>query len=257
MNSATTRFSDRVEDYIRYRPGYPREIKTLLAEQCGLSPDSAIADVGSGTGISAQLFLESGNLVYAVEPNTEMRAAAERLLGHYAHLRSIAGTAEATTLESESLDFIIAGQAFHWFDRQAARKEFERILRPMGWVVVLWNQRRVDSTPFLMAYEALLKTHGTDYCDVDHRRVGETGIEEFFGPGNFRLATFDNRQILDWHGLLGRLNSSSYVPRPGEGGYDEMVAQLKTIFDTHQSDGVTHMDYDTLVYFGQLLRPAK
>src|SRR6266446_9260655 len=113
MSAPTERFSNRVENYIRYRPGYPKEIIELLKAECGLFPQSVVADAGSGTGLLAKLFLENGNLVFGIEPNREMRAAGERLLQAYPRFTSIAGTAEATTLPGQSVDFVTAGQAFH------------------------------------------------------------------------------------------------------------------------------------------------
>ena len=253
MSTSTTRFSSRVADYVRYRPTYPAAVFRLLREHCGLTSESVVADVGSGTGISTQPFLEAGNVVYAVEPNAGMRGAAERLLGHHSSFRSVAATAEATTLAPHSIDLIIAGQAFHWFDRAAARTEFARILRPSGWIAIFWNERRVDTTPFLRAYEALLHRHGTDYREVDHRQIGTAEMDQFFGPRAYTLARFENCQILDWRGLVGRLGSSSYVPHKGQPGYEPMLEDLQSIFDAHRTaDGKVSMDYETVVYYGQL-----
>lgn len=251
MNTATTRFSSRVEDYVRYRPTYPAAVLASLRERCGLTSQSVVADIGSGTGISTQPFLDAGNVVYAVEPNAEMRAAAERSLGHDPNFRSVAATAEATALKLRSIDLIVAGQAFHWFDRAAARSEFARILRPGGWVAIVWNERRVDTTPFLRAYEALLHQHGTDYGEVDHRRIGALEMGQFFAPNAYSLASFDNHQVLDWQGLVGRLGSCSYVPHNGEPGYEPMLADLRSIFAAHQTAGTVSVDYETLVYYGQ------
>ena len=159
----TQRFSDRVENYVRYRPSYPKEVLSILQEETEFTSASVIADVDSGTGISTKLFLENGNTVYGVEPNQKMRQAAEAFLQAYPHFRSIAGTAEATTLPDQLVDYVVAAQAFHWFNIPATRQEFARVLKPDGWVVLLWNSRRLNSTPFLQAYEALLQQYGTDY----------------------------------------------------------------------------------------------
>src|SRR5688572_24438001 len=173
MTDVTRRFSGRVDNYIRYRPGYPDAIVETLRDDCGLTADSIVADVGSGTGILTEMFLRHGNLVYGVEPNREMREAAERLLAGYDRFRSVAATAEDTTLADASADVITAGQAFHWFDRQRARAEFARILKPRGWVSLIWNVRS-ETTPFLTAYEQLLKVYATEYEQVDHRRIDES-----------------------------------------------------------------------------------
>src|SRR5271156_4696408 len=178
---ATARFSSRVEKYVRYRPGYPKEIVDLLRKQCGLTADSVIADVASGTGIFTRMLLENGNRVFGVEPNAEMRHAGEEFLRSYPRFASVAGTAEATTLPDHGVDIVTAAQAAHWFDREKARREFIRILKPGGWCVLLWNERRTDSTPFLREYEQLLLTYGTDYREVRHERTTDI-IPEFFAP---------------------------------------------------------------------------
>src|SRR6185503_1231931 len=159
MLRSTERFSTRVESYIKYRPSYPTEVLELMRVRCGLAATSMVADIGSGTGILTELLLETGATVFAVEPNKEMRAAAERLLSDYGRFRSVDGTAEATTLPDASVDLITASQAFHWFDIQKARRELARVLRPRGWVVLIWNERPVDASAFLDEYDALLRRH--------------------------------------------------------------------------------------------------
>jgi len=140
---AKQRFSNRVADYVRYRPGYPAALFDLLRVECAFTSNHAVADVGSGTGLLTKLFLENGNRVFGVEPNQEMRRAGEEFLHSFPKFTSVAGSAEATTLGDASVDFVTAGQAFHWFDPQAARREFLRILKTNGWVVIAWNDRRL------------------------------------------------------------------------------------------------------------------
>src|SRR5215813_11661600 len=177
----TERFSTRVDNYVRYRPGYPAEIIDLLTASCGLTPQSLIADIGSGTGKSAEIFLANGNVVFGIEPNEGMRTAAETILGKNPNFRSVNATAEATTLPESSVDLITAGQAFHWFDLEKTKPEWVRILKPGGWAVVIWNERRLDTTPFLRDYEALLLKYGTDYQNIRHENaVG--GLNGFFAP---------------------------------------------------------------------------
>jgi SAM-dependent methyltransferase len=243
------RFSDRVSDYVRARPGYPRGILDVLARHCSLSARSVIADVGSGTGLLARLFLEHGNAVFGVEPNPEMRAAGERLLGGHGRFVSVEGGAEATTLPAASVDFVTAGQAFHWFDRSRARSEFSRILRPGGWVVLVWNDRRLEATPFLRGYEALLVRHCPEYLKVVHRNVDAGVLKAFFAPLGHEEAVLDNRQRFDWDGLVARHLSSSFVPRDG---HEAAMAELRALFDTHQADGVVGFEYDTRVQYGRL-----
>ncbi len=249
--NATSRFSDRVENYVRYRPGYPPEILPVLSAACGLTRDHVIADIASGTGIWTRTLLENGNLVYAVEPNIDMRQAGDRLLADFPRFTSVAGSAEATMLPDASVDFVTAAQAAHWFDRPRTRREFLRILKPQGWLVLLWNERLTDSTPFLRAYEQLLLDYGTDYADVRHERTTDA-VNEFFDPAPYRERTFPMRQEFDYAGLEGRLLSSSYAPGPGHPKHAPMLQELKRIFDVHASSGRVAFDYTTRVYFGRL-----
>ena len=252
MKDHTERFSTRAENYARYRPSYPEQVLDLLREQCGLTPDSIVADVGSGTGILSELFLRNGNTVCAVEPNREMREAAERLLSHYERFHSINGTAESTGLPDRSVHFVTAGQAFHWFDPDRARVEFARILSPGGWTVLVWNDRRTGSTPFLREYQQLLHDHAPEYERVTHKQLGGPDFDRLFGPGGYRSASFPNSQQFDFDGLRGRLLSSSYALEPGQPGHDAMMARLREIFDQHRQNGKVSFEYDTQVFFGRL-----
>jgi len=253
MLDPSDRFSGRVENYVKFRPGYPPALIKLLASECGLTETSLVADVGSGTGILSELFLKNGNSVFAVEPNAEMRGAAERLLGRYNGFVSVAAKAEATSLEAESVHFITAAQAFHWFDRNKAKKEFARILKPEGWVALIWNERRLDSTPFLRAYENLLLRYGTDYSQVRHEKVTKE-IGDFFKPDVFAVNTLENRQYFDFESLKGRLLSSSYVPNQSHPDFEPMLAELERLFASHEKEGIVSFVYDTKVFYGHLSR---
>ncbi|HTZ95100.1 MAG TPA: class I SAM-dependent methyltransferase [Terriglobales bacterium] len=251
VKDATQRFSSRVDNYVRYRPGYPKEVIELLERDCALTAASVIADIASGTGIFTRLLLENGNHVFGVEPNADMRRAGEEFLSSYPNFSSVAGTAEATTLANASVDFVTAAQAAHWFDREKARREFMRILKPQGWTVLIWNERQTDSTAFLRDYEALLLKYGTDYQEVRHERTTDE-IADFFAPSEFRTQTFENDQECDYSGLEGRLLSSSYTPGPDHSSYQPMLRELRRIFELHQHGGQVVLRYDTRVFFGQL-----
>lgn len=251
VHDPTQRFSSRVENYVRYRPGYPPEVLDLLRRECGLTPGSIVADIASGTGNLTRMFLENGNRVFGVEPNADMRKAGEQLLAHYPRFTSVAGTAEATTLPDHSVDIITAAQAAHWFDREKARREFIRILRPGGWTVLVWNERRTDSCAFLRAYEAMLLAHGTDYQEVRHERT-TAEISSFFAPSPHQEQVFELVQEFDYPALEGRLLSSSYTPQPGHPNYEPMLNELRRIFETHQVKGCVSFEYDTRVYYGKL-----
>jgi len=251
MLSPTQRFSNRVDNYVRYRPSYPAAIIELLRAECGLTCEANVADIGSGTGKLTELILPHAKQVLAVEPNLEMRQAAEELLGAQPNFASLAGTAEATDLPNQSIDLIVAGQAFHWFDQAATKVEFSRILKPAGFVALIWNDCQVKSTPFLVAYEALLRSLGTDYAQVNHRNVDVEKLRAFFGRTP-QLKSYPYSQPFDFDGLKGRLLSSSYAPAEGDPGCAEMLAGLRTIFDAYQQEGLVAFHYDSLVYYGSI-----
>jgi SAM-dependent methyltransferase len=250
-SDATSRFSDRVENYVRYRPGYPADVLRVLRTNLGLAKSHVAADIASGTGIWTRLLLENGNRVFGVEPNAEMRAAGERLLAGFPAFTSVVGTAEATTLADTSVDFVTAAQAAHWFDPTRARREFVRILKPGGWLVLLWNERLTDGTTLLRDYEQLLLTYGTDYAEVRHERTTDA-VNEFFDPAPFQERVFDMRQEFDYAGVEGRLLSSSYAPGPNHPKHAPMLAALRRVFDINADTGRVAFDYKTRVYFGQL-----
>lgn len=252
MNHAapTRRFSSRAANYARYRPGYPEAALDHLSRQCGLGRGSVVADVGSGTGLLSRQLLDLGCRVFAVEPNPEMRETGEALLVGRANLTSVAAAAEATSLPDCSVGLVAAAQAFHWFDRTRVREEFRRILKPGGWVALLWNYRRLDSAAFLRGYEVLLRKYCPDYDEILDRDLHRQQVEEFFG-GKVSLATFDNPQELDWNGLQGRHLSQSYVPLEGP-RFEPMMRELRELFDATQDDGRVVFEHETRVYLGRL-----
>jgi SAM-dependent methyltransferase len=252
MSKPTERFSDRVDDYVRARPGYPEAVIAMLRKRIGLSPAWAVADVGAGTGISSKLFLDAGNAVTAVEPNAAMRDAAERALKHHVRFGACEGTAENTGLPEASVRLVVAAQAFHWFDRAAFRRECQRILDPGGHVVLIWNDRKTSGSSFLEKYERLLEEHATDYASVNHRNVGEEGVTQFFSPVRCQHEVFPNVQRFDFEGLKARLLSSSYAPQAGHPRCEPMLGALRNIFDATQDDGLVEMTYETHLYWGQV-----
>jgi SAM-dependent methyltransferase len=250
-SNATSRFSDRVENYIRYRPGYPPQVLETLKKECGLIPSHLAADIASGTGIWTKMLLENGLAVYGVEPNSDMRQAGERLLVGFRNFTSIDGKAEATSLPDASVDFVTVAQAAHWFDRERAGREFSRILKTNGWLVLLWNEREVDTTPFLRDYEQLLLTYGTDYEEVRHERTTDA-VNEFFDPQPYVERVYPMRQEFDYTGVEGRLLSSSYAPGSGHPKHEPMLLELRRIFEEHAAGDRVAFDYKTRVYFGRL-----
>jgi len=248
------RFSDRAEDYVKYRPHYSPEVVRALQQVCELRPEHLIADVGCGTGMLAKIFLDNGNRVIGVEPNAEMRRAGEEYLAAFRNFSMVAGSAEGTGLPNGRVDFVVAGQAFHWFRPDETRFEFARILRPGGWAVLIWHDRNVDSTPFLQAYEAFVRRHSIDYEQVTHKYLASyAALERFFAPNKMTLIQQHNQQRLDFDGLRGRLLSSSYIPKSGE-RYEAMSRELPQLFSSHAAAGHVVLQYDTKIYFGHLDR---
>src|SRR5271167_1588932 len=238
---AKKRFSNRVADYVRYRPSYPPALIGLLEEKCALRRDQAIADIGSGTGLLSKLFLDYGNSVYGVEPNEEMRAAGEEFLRDYGKFTSVDASAEATTLRDASVDLVTVGQAFHWFDALEAQREFRRILKPGGWAVVVWQDRHMEDTAFASAYEGVLEKYGIDYKKVKDSYPEAEKMAHFFDAGSYQTVELPNAQSLDWEALQGRLRSSSYAPTAEHANFAPMMAELKRIFDANEHDGKVRM----------------
>jgi SAM-dependent methyltransferase len=247
MTDPTQRFSQRASAYSRYRPSYPQAVLELLQAECGLTPQSAIADIGCGTGLLAELFLGFGCEVTGVEPNLEMRQAGEQQLARYTRFRSVNGRAEETGLASSSFDFVTAGQAFHWFDVERSGAEFRRISRPGGWLVLVWNERPKQAAGFQAEYAAAVDRHAPDL-----NRIEKGNIDLVFGGHNWQFRKLQNQQQLDRAGLVGRLSSASYAPEPGTPEHDAMEASLNELFDRHQQSGSVTLLYETLVYLGKL-----
>jgi SAM-dependent methyltransferase len=242
-------FSGRANNYIKYRPGYPPALLDLLASRCGLTSESIVADIGSGTGILTEMFLKHGSTVYAVEPNDEMRGGAEKLLGHYPNFTSIGATAESTALDSHSVDIVTAGQAFHWFKHAAARAEFVRILKPCGWAILIWNMARKD-TPFLKEYDLFWQDDLRDAHDAMRNKLL---VDKFFECTPYEKAVLEGaRYDMNLEELTGRILSISAAIQPGEPGHAAFLEKIRGMFERHQRNQLVTMTYDTEVFFGQL-----
>jgi len=248
----TERFSTRVDAYREHRPRYPREILNVLRRDCGLTPQTVIADVAAGTGLLAEIFLKNGNPVTAVEPNVPMREACEDLRGEYPRLQCFVGTAEATGLPENSVDLITVGQAMHWFDLDAARREFARILRPGGWCVVVYNHRKMRGDAFHEGYERILVEYGKDYRMVQGSHLAEERLAEFFAPSEMKRATLPNARDLTLEGLRGLVLSASYMPQEGDPKYLAMMDTVEALFARHERDGVVRMEYECAVCYGRI-----
>lgn len=248
----TSRFSNRAENYLKYRPHYPDEVIDYLKNENVLNKKSVIADIGSGTGFSSELFLKNGNTVFGVEPNKKMREAGEKYLSRYKNFISVNGTAENTTLKSDLIDIIAAGQAFHWFNFSKAKDEFRRIAKPNAYLVLIWNVRRFTDAGFGTDYERMLIEFGTEYKEVEHKTITKSDYDDFY-PGKYKIVKFSNKQTLDFEGLKGRLLSSSYSPDENSRNYKPMLKRLKEIFDKHRVNETVELKYTTEVYCGKIL----
>lgn len=250
VSDPVERFSTRVSNYVRFRPGYPAAIVDLLRHECALDTAARIADIGSGTGFLSRVFLDVGFRVTGVEPNREMRAAGDEILRAYPNFKSVEGTAEATTLEDRSYDLAVAGQAFHWFDPPRARREWDRILKPDRSAALIWNERW-PRTDVMRAIEEVIDRYSNDH-DRSIREGGRSRIGEFFAPTKVQVAEFPNHQDFDFDGVKGRVFSCSYIPNEDDPRSGPMVEDLKRVFDAYQNDGVVRFEYRTEVYWGKL-----
>ncbi len=252
MADSTARFSSRASSYAAHRPGYPPAVLATLVSGCGLTRATEIADVGAGTGIFTEILLQHGNPVAAVEPNREMRDQLHRLQRSFPALRVVDGTAAATTLDDGSVGLVVVAQAFHWFDPILTRREFARILRPDGWVGLVWNQRDKQSTAFLREYDATLLEFSPEYRGLQHGPVDLPVLDEFFGPAGYSTHAFANVYAFDFERLRGLIESTSYVPGPADPAFTPMMKRLGESFAAHQAGGVIEMRYATRLFVGQL-----
>jgi ubiquinone/menaquinone biosynthesis C-methylase UbiE len=250
----TERFSGRVEAYLAYRPRFPRSILPFLREQGALPNGAIIADIGAGTGMLAEIFLEAGHRVIAVEPNAEMLEACRELATKHPALEIVQGSAEATKLPDASVDLIAVGRAMHWFDWPRAHREFQRILRPEGWVLVATNGHRDSGAPVSNRLSQILRKCRTDSAEADElsailrkwrmdsaeadtTRNFKERLRGFLNMSTWQQTTLHHAMTVDFPKLLGYAQSLSAIPRPGERGYDEMLVELRAVFDRYQRDG--------------------
>jgi len=189
----TERFSDRVQDYIKFRPGYPKGLIDQLGDLLKTHENVNVADVGAGSGILTKLLVSLSDQIYALEPNTEMREAGADLMKGFPNIHFSHGTGEQTGLENKSIDLITVAQAFHWFDTEKAKEEFRRILTVNGVIALIWNDRSIESD-FEIGYEQLLIKYGTDYQEVNHKKYSEKVLSAFFGTSYIGKFTFNNSQ---------------------------------------------------------------
>jgi ubiquinone/menaquinone biosynthesis C-methylase UbiE len=250
MKDATEKFTNRADNYNKYRPDYPKEILGEM-RQYGIGKDSVIADIGSGTGKLTQLFIENGNRTFAVEPNDDMRRAADALFAMHPNYIPVKGTAENTTLREKSIDCVTAAQAFHWFDPQKTMAEFKRILKDNGVLALVWNTRKTDAA-FPREYESIIQSYSERYNEAGHRDIHEKTIQTYFDR-DYRKIVFPHHQKFDFDGIIGRYLSASYAIQEGTGRFEQLAGELKTAFQKHkEADNTVRFNYDTELYIGRI-----
>ena len=252
LADSTQRFSDRVEAYLAGRPRYPAELASHLEAMGALPHVGIVADIGVGTGLSAECFLAAGHRVIGFEPNAPMRAAGVEYLARFPAYEARDGTAEATGLAPGSVDMVIAGQAFHWFEPARFRAESLRILRPGGWGALIWNDRDLAGTPFLAGYEALMLEYGNEYQTIRYRHLGTDAIAVYFGGRAPAPAEFPHQREMDWSALTALSGSASYLPAPGQARHVELMVALRALFDATAAGGSVEMRYTCRVHAAPL-----
>lgn len=242
------RFTNRVENYVKYRPNYPQDIVNVLKNSYSLTKDSVIADIGSGTGIFTKLLLQNDFTVFGIEPNSEMRRYAENDLVQYKKYKSIKGSAEHTTLNNDIVDAITVAQAFHWFNVDSAILEFQRILKTNGIIALVWNEREVDIDQFHKKYEQALITYCTDYKVINHANFTREKINLIFNEKIITQHHFKNQQELDLKSLIGRLESSSYCPDKSDKNYSSLMEIVEILFRKYNNNGRIIINYNCIMY---------
>ncbi len=244
-------FSGRSRYYSLARPGYPTDIIGFLRDRIGLSPSFTVADIGAGTGLLSKLFLENGNSVFAVEPNNEMLSTAVETMRGYSGFHTVNGTAENTNLEARSIDLITCGQSFHWFNVELASPEFKRILKPGGYVLLVWNDRLPNEGGFNWEYEKICIRYSPAYHSSGSTVLTREGFEQFFESG-YEEHTFPNSQALDMEGVKGRYKSASYAISASHENYSALIRSLEDGFNKYEKDGFVKIEYETKVFLGRL-----
>lgn len=245
--TAVNPFARRASYYARYRPTYPTAVIDKLREMGALTEASIVADIGAGTGISTELFLKHGYQVWAVEPCREMRLEAEAQLSSYAGYKSREGTAERLPLADSSIDLVISGQAFHWFQPRPTRQEFVRVLRPPGFVALFWNRYLKTATPAMHAYSKLVsKYFGPPRLET------QVNLEAFYQRTFYSFEFVNDRQE-DFETVHGGLLSHSRAPLPGDPAYASMRLDLQRWFQRYADSGQVCFPCRTELHIGSLL----
>ena len=244
----TKKFSGKADVYQQARPNYAQALLDFIAQKWQIGEGSLVADIGSGTGIFTRQLLELGAMVYAVEPNTDMRAKAEELLGGNPNFVSVIGTAEQTTLPDHRFHLVTAAAAFHWFDAQRFKLECERILLPGAPVVLAWNEVEMSSE-INQGRERIFKKYCTNFNGFSGGSDEEDEIKRAFFDGAIQEKHFANPLSYDRQTFINRALSGSYSLIETDPGFEAYLAELGELFDQHAVDGKIVLPQDSVAYF--------
>lgn len=250
MSINRNQFTGKAELYSKYRPDYPEQLIIDLIDEQSLNEKSVIADIGSGTGILTKKLLDSHLQVKAVEPNREMREIAENLLNDYEHFTSVNGTAENTTLASNSINLITVAQAFHWFDHKKFKNECKRILKFDGKVCIVFNMRSTDTTIIQEIIE-LYRSCCPNFKGFSNG-ISDTAFEEFFAGNGYKVNSYTNPLFYHRADFVGRHLSASYAPKKGEKTFELLVHGLNNLFDKYSEEGQIMIPNVTKSYCGYI-----
>lgn len=245
------KFSGKSAAYAKARPGYPPALFEHLRERGVLTAGTVAADIGSGTGKFTRSLAEFAEKVYAVEPNADMRRAAEANFADCGNIISIDGNAERTTLPGGSVGLVTAAQAFHWFDRAAFKAECRRILGGDGFVCLVWNDRDASSGIIADNY-AVNREFCPDFKGASNGFDFADGTFGGFFDGGFEKTEFKNDLTYDLDGFIARNLSSSYAPKAGDPRCAAYCDALKKVFASHAESGLVKYPYVTACFLGRV-----
>lgn len=245
------KFTGKADVYAKYRPSYPDSLIDYLYSEIGFNENSLIADIGAGTGILTELLLKKKSFVYGVEPNDDMRCVAECSITKYKNYTSVKATAENTTLKSSSVDFITTAQAFHWFDRELFKHECNRILKPGGKVILIWNNRDGQS-PQVIENDKVNREYCPHFTGFSGGMSGDSSDDynDFFKDGIYKNKVFDNSLIFNEDYFIGRNLSASYAPKVTDKNYIPYITELKRLFVKYSDNGLISIPNYTHSYIG-------